>query len=139
MSNSSLTKWRGFDDLARSFFSPVFEETSESFSKMPRINSKETDEAYIVEAEMPGLSLEEISVIAEDGYLSITGDKTSETESERDGYYHREFSNTTFRRKIKIPKSVDASDIEADYKNGILHLVLPKSVEKSNRIMIDIK
>ena len=91
---------------------------------------QENDQAYLLEAEMPGFSKDEIHLDVDGDYLTISAEHTTENNSERDGenkntYIRRERSYAAYKRSFNIA-NVDADHIEAAYDNGILKLTLPK-------------
>lgn len=105
---------------------------------MPTVDISETDDAFIVKAELPGVEKDDVSVKIEDGVLTIKGEKKSEIEDEQK---HRiECTYGSFVRSFTLPQATKADSIKAEYKNGILNLTIPKSEEvKPKEIEIKIK
>lgn len=94
---------------------------------LPVVDIEETKEAFLVKAELPGVEKDDVSVNIEDGVLTIKGEKKSRTEDKKQ---HRvECSYGSFVRSFTLPKTVKAEGVEAEYKNGILNLTIPKSSE----------
>lgn len=92
---------------------------------LPVVDIEETKEAFLVKAELPGVEKDDVSVNIEDGVLTIKGEKKSRTEDKKQ---HRvECSYGSFVRSFTLPKTVKAEEVEAEYKNGILNLTIPKS------------
>ena len=108
--------------------------------QMPQIEVSETDEAYLVEADLPGLTEDEVDVNLADGLLTIRGEKKLEEDKKEKGVQYTERSYGMFRRTLQVPTDVKEEDIKAEFKNGVLHLELPKSAEKNqNSRRIEIK
>jgi HSP20 family protein len=105
-----------------------------------RTDVKETDEAYILEAELPGFSKENIAIDVDDNYLTITAErKTEKNDESNKNYIRRERSYGSFTRSFDIT-GIDNSAISAKYTDGILELTLPKQkIEEpeKRRLQID--
>lgn len=102
---------------------------------IPAVNIKETNDAFDVEVAAPGMKKEDFKVELDGNMLTISSEKTNETEEkEGERYSRREFSYQSFQRVFQLPKDVvDADKIEARYENGLLHLVIPKKEEAKQR------
>jgi HSP20 family protein len=94
----------------------------------PRMDVSETDTAYRIDAELPGLEEKDISVTLENGVLSIVGERKLEQESqdEKRGFHHRESFRGNFQRSLRLPDEIDEKGITASYKSGVLSVVIPK-------------
>lgn len=102
--------------------------------RSPRINVRETDTTLEVEAELPGVDEEDIDVQLSDNLLTIRGEKRAESKEEKDGDYRLiERSYGSFARSIEVPFAVEADGVEATFRNGVLHLSLPKPPEAATR------
>ena len=116
-----------------------FMEPSISFDPM-KCDIYEKDGAYHIEADIPGFKKDEIAVECEDGYVTITAEKNQENEeSDEDKKYlkrERNYSKTT--RKFYVG-DVDSEKIKAEYKDGILNIVVPKEEKLPNKKTIEIK
>lgn len=101
---------------------------SESRSDLtPAMNIKEDEKKIEIELAAPGLKKDDFQVTLENGLLTISAEKESKKEDEKEGLYRREFSYDSFSRSLRIPESVDEdSEIEAKYVEGILQLTLHK-------------
>jgi HSP20 family protein len=95
----------------------------------PAVEMFEREKEVVVRTEVPGMSKEEIDISILGNTLSISGERKSEEEVKEDDYYCCEHSYGKFRRNITLPQGVDAENIKASYKNGILEVVLPKTEE----------
>ena len=103
-----------------------------------RTDIKETDEEYIIEAELPGLSKDDITLEVENDYLIISANNEETVEEERQGYLRKERKVGKFQRSFKL-NNVNEDEIEAEYNNGILEINLPKEEPgRTDRRTIDI-
>jgi HSP20 family protein len=135
-----IGRWRS-PLLARS--SPETEpfwRTGVSWPKAPAVDVAETDKAYEVTAELPGMNEDNIEVKLADDVLTIKGEKRDEKEEKKKDYYVSERRFGSFQRAFTVPAGVDVSKIEANFKNGVLTVTLPKSAlaQKSEK-KIEIK
>lgn len=92
----------------------------------PRINVAETDAAFEVSVDLPGMKPEDFSVELKEGQLWITGERRQETEEKGKTYHRVERQYGRFQRVIPLPAAVNAEKIEAEYKDGVLRITLPK-------------
>lgn len=100
----------------------------------------ETDKAYEIAAELPGMSDKNVEVKLADGVLTIKGEKQEEKEEKKKDYYLHERSFGSFQRAFQVPDGVDADKIEASFKNGVLTVTLPKSAQAQKTAKkIDVK
>lgn len=93
----------------------------------PRVDIRESKDAYLVDAELPGVDRKDIHVFVDDGMLTIRGERR-ERHDEKQARSHRvECSYGTFVRSFAIPGDASGADVEASYDNGILRLRLPRT------------
>lgn len=124
-----------FDEAMHDFF-PAFYGRKGS-QKYMRTDIKETDQAYLMEVELPGLNKEDIHLDLKDGYLNISASQNEKTE-DKSNYIHRERSFSC--QRSYYVGDIRAEDIKARYENGILHVTIPKLTEQkeaNNRITIE--
>ena len=105
------------------------EEGEVRWGMVPPIDLVEKDQAYEITAELPGLDENDVLVNYDDGILTIKGDKKEEAETKEENMYVSERRYGSFQRSIRVPESVDADKIEANFKKGVLTLMLPKKPE----------
>ena len=116
---------------ALSFFDPFFEpfgiEKSFFGHQAPAFKTDILDkgDSYLLEAELPGFSRDDITAEIKDGKLTLKAEKKSDSEDKTDGYIRRERSFGTFERTFSL-KGIDEDGISAEYKDGILSVTLPK-------------
>ena len=95
-----------------------------------KIDIREADGAYILEAELPGFTREDIHAEIKNGYLTIRAERKSESEDNNENYLRRERSFGSFCRTFDL-EGIDADAISASFKNGVLTLELPKLAPKA--------
>ncbi len=107
----------------------------------PKVDITETEKEIIVTANVPGVSPEDISVEVSDGILSISGqiNKEHKEESKDKKYYRFERESGSFSRSFSLPTKVDEKNIEAETKNGVLLVKLPKIKEEKKKIQVKVK
>lgn len=96
----------------------------------PAVDVEETQEEFIVKAELPGLEKEEVKVSCKDGVLTIQGERKQEKEVKDKKYHRIERTYGTFMRSFTLPENVDEKKIMAEQKDGILYVRMPKTAEK---------
>jgi len=104
----------------------------------PSVDVYEKDDKYVIDAEIPGLSKEEIKIDVKDGSLTISGEKKYENKSEDENYIRVERRYGKFERRFNLPENVNVESVSANYKNGVLEVSLPKK-EESKPKQIDVK
>jgi HSP20 family protein len=104
----------------------------------PSVDISEDDKEWLVKADLPEVKKEEVKVTVENGVLTITGERKFEKE-EKDKKYHRiERSYGNFLRSFTLPDAADGSKVNAEFKDGVLKVHLPKS-EKAKPKMVEVK
>ena len=131
----TLIKWQPkpmnvFDDMdtmIHSFFNTDWNfPVRDTRNWSPAVDVNETDNSFFLTADIPGLTKKDIKVNVDNGKLSISGERTYETDQENDNYHYRERRFGTFDRSFKLPDTVVEEKISASFKNGILIVALPK-------------
>jgi HSP20 family protein len=162
MNNRDLTPWnrgvpttfadpfssfrREMDRLFDDFFAPAtegraFTAPTQAASAIlrPMIDVEETDQAFVVSAELPGLTEQDIELNLHDNALTLSGEKRSERKEEKGGRRYAERSFGRFERTIPFPAEVDADRVDASFRNGVLTVTLPKNEkakDKTRRIEV---
>jgi HSP20 family protein len=128
---NNLFDWDGVLD---NFFSdtPVWN------ARTPAVDVRESEDEYLMEAELPGLTEKDIELNVEDNILTLSSKKEESKEEEKNGYLIRERCNSEFARTFVLPKDVDRDKIKAEFKNGLLVVRIPKKPEAKPR-RIDLK
>jgi len=130
---------RLFEDFDRSWWGVPFPRTTRAVEPFwqrqlarattPAVDIAESDKAYEVTAELPGMDEKDIEVKLVNGGLTIKGEKTEEKEEKKKDYYVHERHFGSFERSFRLPEGVDADKIEATFKKGVLTVTLPKTAE----------
>ena len=107
--------------------------TLPSFAAAPRVDVKESDDAYEIAAELPGLDEKDIELALRGDVLSISGEKKAEREEKKKDYYLSERSYGAFHRSFRVPENVDADKIGAKFAKGVLTVTLPKTAEAKKK------
>lgn len=128
------------------------EELREQFSKLlnnqeakandvafiPTVNTREADDAYYIEVDLPGVSKDDINIDVDDNTLTISGVRKVKEEHKEDNFYKVESVYGKFERSFSLPEDVDTDKIEAKHNNGVLEIKIPK-VEKVEKAPKKIK
>ena len=138
---------RLFDNFGRGFWSLPFRSPADLEPMWPsRVTAQfaadvaESDTAYEITAELPGMDEKNIEVKVVNGGLTIKGEKKDEKEEKKKGYYVSERRYGSFERFFRMPDGVDTDKIEANFKKGVLTVTLPKKAEAQQPAKkIDIK
>ena len=115
------------------------EETGTGLSSWtPAVDIRETDDGYVITAELPGVSKDDVSIDVHQNTLTLRGQRKHEAEVKQDKYHRVERAYGTFQRSFVLPAIVDQDKVQAIYKDGVLELHLPKSeAAKPKRIAIN--
>jgi len=104
----------------------------------PAVDVVENNDSYVLKAELPGMNKDEVKITLENNVLTIRGEKRNESEKKENNYHRVERSYGMFERSFTIPGSIKTNDIDAQYKDGVLTLTLPKAEEAKPK-QIDVK
>ncbi|GIV60667.1 Hsp20/alpha crystallin family protein [Rhodocaloribacter litoris] len=131
---------REFDRLFDSFLSPARSEDTDAREAAlwtPRVDLVETDDAYLIHMDLPGMSKEDLNINFHDGTLTVSGERKFETQEKDRNYVRVERQFGHFYRSFTLPKAVDEGKIGATYKDGVLEIRVPKAEEvKPRRIEV---
>lgn len=136
--NNGLTK-RGdyFNNLFDEFFNDDFLPTSFKNNGF-NVDVKETDDAYLVEADLPGMKKDAINLEYKEGYLTINAKRDDVVEDKKDNYVRRERRYGEFKRSFYVD-NVEKDKINASFNDGVLKIILPKKEKGTpNTTKIDI-
>lgn len=126
---------RVFNDLGSpSIFERAFNRMPMPSSRgVPAVDLAESDKAFELSAELPGVDAKDIDVTLADGILTIKGEKSEAKEEKGKDYYLSERRYGSFQRSLELPRGIDSASIEASFSNGVLKLVLPKTPERQKK------
>jgi HSP20 family protein len=131
----AIQKWRPFGmltslqkDINRLFedFWPVRREDVEEGMLSPALDVSEDKENVYVAADLPGVEEKDIKLNLQDGILTLSGEKREEKETKEKNFHRIERSYGSFSRSLTLPCQVAADKATAKFKNGVLHVTLPK-------------
>jgi HSP20 family protein len=100
---------------------------------IPAMDLVETDDHFVLRADLPGLGPDDVSIEVEDGVLVIGGERKAEHEDKREGYYRVERAFGSFRRTLNLPEGTDFDAIQARFDKGVLEIRVPKPEERKPR------
>lgn len=98
--------------------------------KVPKMDIYEEGGNLVAEIELPGIDVKDINVEVEDNYLKVEAKKEEKKEEKEKGYYRKELSKGYLRRFVPLPFNVVKDKAEAEYKDGILKVIIPKEKAK---------
>ncbi|GGW39504.1 Hsp20/alpha crystallin family protein [Arenibacter certesii] len=132
--SSNLPVWSTWiDDFFNEGLPSLFSQNFNSGISLPKVNIKETAEAYFVEMAVPGLKKSDFKIDLDNQILSISTEMEVENEHKDGNYTRREFGYSSFKRSFNLPESVDEDKIIANYNEGILNVRLPKKEEAKQK------
>jgi HSP20 family protein len=147
---TGLIRWNPEADLIRGRFDRVFNQMlndlwgssgSEDVAQrsfLPAVDVRETPDALVFSAELPGLKKEEVRITLENQVLTLSGERKRESDKKDDKVHRIERSYGSFSRSFTLPANVRAADATAGFENGVLTVTIPK-VEAPKPRQIEIK
>ena len=121
-------------------FAPFNEENWSIASWSPACDIYETDSEIVVKTELPGVKKENVQVTLENNVLTIRGERKFQEEAKKENYHRVESNYGQFTRSFALPAFIDTNKINAEFKDGLLRLVLPKREEaKAKTIEVKVK
>ena len=127
----TLSNW--LDDIFNRDLPAVFASNFNTGMTLPKVNIKESADAFVVDMAVPGLQKSDFQVDLENEVLSISTHINEEDEQKEINYTRREFGYSSFKRTFTLPESVNEDKIDASYNNGILSILLPKKEEAKQK------
>jgi HSP20 family protein len=120
--------WKRLESPMRRFFgAPFFNGPAwDSEAMSPVVDLLEEEDRLVIQADLPGIPREDVSVDIEDGVLTLKGERRTDNEVKEENYYRRERSWGRFARRFRIPEGVDPDTIAATYKDGVLRIEVPR-------------
>src|SRR5918997_2075922 len=99
----------------------------------------ETEDHFVLKADLRGLTESDVNIELESNVLTISGERKTEHEAKKDGYYRLERTSGTFSRALTLPEGIDADAVTANFDNGVLEVRIPKPAEaKPRRVQIGV-
>ena len=100
---------------------------------MPAMDLVETDEYFVLTADLPGLTENDVNIEVDDRVLTVSGERKAKHESTKDGYHRVERAFGSFSRSLTLPKGVNAEAVEAAFEHGVLEIRIPKPEQPKPR------
>lgn len=119
--------------LFGSDFEQALATADRSPSYAPALDVREDENAVTVQVELPGVARENVQVTFHDGVLTVSGERKADSEKKEGGWYHRERAYGRFERNVTVNTPVNAEQVRAAHKDGVLTITLPKTAEAKPR------
>jgi HSP20 family protein len=100
---------------------------------MPAMDLVETDDHFVLRADLPGMKQDDVKIEYDDGTLTVSGERKAEHESKNEGYYRVERAFGTFSRSLTLPQGIDPEAVTASFADGVLEVRVPKPEERKPR------
>jgi len=100
---------------------------------IPAMDLVETADHYVLRADLPGLSDDDVNVQLEDNVLTISGERKTQHEQHEEGYYRIERAFGNFARSLTLPDGIDPEGVQAHFDRGVLEIMIPKPEQKKPR------
>jgi HSP20 family protein len=133
----SLIKWQPFGDFDDAFsrlmpsmfsrFPRVSADNGGKFEWAPSADISETDQEYLIRAELPAVKKEDVKVTLDQGMITIRGERKEDKETKEERFHRVESFRGAFSRSFSVPDNIDEKAIRADSKDGVLTVHLPKT------------
>jgi HSP20 family protein len=108
-------------------------------TSMPAVNIKEDEKRFTLDLAVPGIDKKDLKIEINEDVITISSEHSEEKNDNRDDFKRREFSYSSFCRSFYLPENVSKDNIEANYKDGILSVVLPKDEEEKTKLSRQVK
>jgi HSP20 family protein len=142
----AIVRWEPFRELntlqseVNRLFNTVFEGQGGTAGNggtlprwMPAMDLLESGDHFVLRADLPGMSEDDVKIELEDSTLTISGERKVQHETEQEGYYRVERASGAFSRSLTLPKGVDPESVAASFDRGVLEVRIPKPEERKPR------
>lgn len=126
-----MRRWADFPPFGTTVFRAPF--ITESTDWLPAVELVEKDGEFVLTAEIPGMTKEDVGISVEDNVLTLKGEKKFERDEEKEEMHIREREYGAFTRAFAVPRNVDAAKIKAEYHDGVVEIHMPKGAEAKGR------
>lgn len=131
---------RLFDDfMGGGLLGPQAQQGGMSMMTMPRMDVREREQEICIDAELPGVDPKDVDLRVEGDMLTISGEKKSSTEQNREDVHVMERSYGQFRRSLQLPFAPDPEQVRAEFRNGVLTVHLPKQGQQQRSRRIEVR
>jgi HSP20 family protein len=143
----NITRWEPFREMEEAFrqYSPLFARAlrrngGEGVAWSPVANITETEKEYLIKAELPEVKREDVKITLDNGVITISGERRMESEEKEANEIRVESFYGTFSRSFSLPENIDAKGIQAQQKDGVLKVRIPKTqAAEPRKISIEVK
>ncbi|HEX3554735.1 MAG TPA: Hsp20/alpha crystallin family protein [Thermoanaerobaculia bacterium] len=122
-----------FARLFDSFFGDLPSEDVSSRSWVPPVDIQETEDGYRLQAELPGLTRDDVQITLENNVLRLSGERKFEKDVQKEGYHRIERTYGSFARSFALPQQVNGEGVQAAFENGLLTITVPKAEQAKPR------
>ena len=142
----TIVRWEPLRELSslqtemNRLFNTVFDAPTEGGNRgatmrrwMPAMDLVESADHFVLRADLPGVSEDDVKIELEDGTLTVSGERKAEHEAREEGYYRVERAFGSFSRSLTLPKGVDPEAVTASFDRGVLEIRVPKPEERKPR------
>jgi HSP20 family protein len=119
--------------LFNAFFDPPTGNGASMRRWIPAMDLVETADDFVLRADLPGLTEQDVSIDLEDTVLTVSGERKAEHDEGEEGYYRVERATGAFSRSLTLPEGVDADAIQASFADGVLEIRIPKPEQRKPR------
>ncbi len=127
---TTFPKWSSWiDEMFNRDLPTVFTSNFNTGITLPKVNIRETKDAYFVDMAVPGLKKSDFNIDLDNQVLCISTEVEENNENQKENYIRREFGYSSFKRTFSLPETIKEDDIKAEYYDGILSIHLPKKEE----------
>jgi HSP20 family protein len=128
-----LMKPEPFSSDLHRLVNTLFDENAKTQRWVPPMDLVEADDHFVLKADLPGLSEEDVSLEVRDNALTISGQRKAEHEARERGWYRVERSFGSFSRSLTLPEGIDPDAISATFDRGVLSVTIPKPEQRKPR------
>jgi HSP20 family protein len=141
----SIVRWEPFRELStlqsemNRLFNTVFDTPGTGGDGgtlrrwMPAMDLVETDEHFVLRADLPGMSEDDVKIELEENTLTVSGERKAEHETKNEGYYRVERAFGSFSRSLSLPQGINPEGVTAQFDRGVLEIRVPKPEQRKPR------
>jgi HSP20 family protein len=130
---SLLVRPEPFSTEFNRLFNSLWDQPAVSQRWIPEMDLVETEDNYLLKADLPGMKQEDVALEFNDGMLTISGERKAEYERKEKGFFRLERSMGKFSRALTLPDGIDPDKIRAEFHDGVLEVTIPKPEERKPR------
>jgi len=143
---TGLTRWNPAGELFRDRFGRLFDQAFADFGRgfesgedvasrnwLPSVDISETDDSLLLYVELPGMTKDDVDITLENNLLSIRGERKFEKENTKENFHRIERTFGSFSRSFTLPSNVRSDEVNASFRDGLLHIEIPKAEEAKPR------